>query len=561
MLRILLPALAIAARLGAQDVTVSPSISVYADDQPDQLPVSKRALHPEYPDELRKSQDLGYATEQIFVDDRGRVLSVSHHSTIASYLHDLSRMEANGDEKGNWDFTPARRAGKPVNSLIHFCIIFNPHSAGSSGPDATPRLLDAKTVVDPERATKDDGQSNPEDLVVWATVSIGENGQPKGVRGVPDATARLLEGSVKDWRFAPARHAGQPVEQDVRVPFIVVAPGNSIKKDQTFPHVIKQYRPVYPVSMRRSGMRGEVLVDFIVNIEGRVIRPHVIRSLNPAFDEPAIDSVSRWVFEPGTVNGIPVYTHMKVPIIFTLYDTPGGGGDGLEVRKKGAQSKMPEAVRVDVAPKMIGIVYPVYPYELLRDYVDGLAQVSYVVDQQGRVTLSHVRKADKPEFGLALQAAVDRFEYEPGLKGGRPNDAIMGFEQEFDTSNTDLVTIADERLLRLERKHPEKIGNAGALDTPLKAEITRSPIFPRSLPAQVTRGDTVVEFLVDEDGRPRLPRIVSASDPAFGYSAVQAIALWRFPPPRIKGDPVVVRVREPFTFDRASPAPSGGTAP
>ncbi|MDB6128188.1 MAG: transport protein TonB, partial [Verrucomicrobia bacterium] len=50
-------------------------------------------------------------------------------------------------------------------------------------------------------------------------------------------------------------------------------------------------------------------------------------------------------------------------------------------------------------------------------------------------------------------------------------------------------------------------------------------------------------------GRARLPRIVSATDPAFGWSALQAIAEWRFVPPRRGGKEEIVRARIPFDFN------------
>jgi len=300
-------------------------------------------------------------------------------------------------------------------------------------------------------------------------------------------------------------------------------------------------------------MRGEVLVQFVVDIEGHVRRAFVVRSLNPAFDAPALESVRSWVFEPGRENGVPVYMQLQVPIFFALNGVSGGGSDGVEVRKDGDNSKLPEELQVDVQPKMRSIVMPVHPYELLRGDVTGSSEVGYVVDEQGRVASSRVIKADRSEFGLALQAAVERFEYEPAIKNGRPNKALLGFEQRFQSTDHNLVTDVEYRMLRLEQKHPERIGRSQDLDSPVKAVVTRSPVFPRSLIGVSTRGDALIELLIDEDGHPRLARVVSASEPAFGYSAVQAAALWQFAPPMIKGKAIVTRVRVPFVFKPVAP--------
>jgi TonB family protein len=558
ILRFLLPA-ALIAPLAAQDVTVSQESWVHQDDPPDQFPVPKHRLRPEFPDELRKATDYGYVTEEVFVDDRGKVLSAEVHSTIHLYERDLHLQEGTQNGADSWKFNPATRAGKPVNSLIHFSIVFNPASAGAAGPDAIPRLLDAQAVVDPRRAPMEGG-APAEQEVVWAFVSLDEKGTPTAVTGAPEKVAGLIEKSVKTWRFEPARRAGIAVAQDVRVPFILVSPVNHFGKNAMPPRVIRQVSPVYPASMRRSRMRGEVLVEFTVDIEGKVRRPFVVRSLNPAFDAPAIESVAAWVFEPGRVNGVPVYTHLQVPIFFAMNDTVDGGYDGIDVTRTGDRSRIPDELRVDVEPKILGVVRPVYPYELLSTDVHGSSEVSFLVDKQGRVARSRVIKADRPEFGLALQAAVERFEYEAALKNGRPNEAVIGFRQDFRTSDPNLVTSAEFRLLRLEKKHPERIGTARDLDSPVKPLVTRSPRFPLALLGKETRGDALVEFLVDEDGRPRLPRVVSASNPAFGFSAVQAVVLWQFRPPTSKGKPVVIRVQVPFEF-KPGDAEAAGMGP
>ena len=44
-------------------------------------------------------------------------------------------------------------------------------------------------------------------------------------------------------------------------------------------------------------------------------------------------------------------------------------------------------------------------------------------------------------------------------------------------------------------------------------------------------------------------RTRSASDPAFGYSAVQAVEYWRFDPPLVHGKPVLTTIQIPFDFN------------
>ena len=79
-----------------------------------------------------------------------------------------------------------------------------------------------------------------------------------------------------------------------------------------------QARPQYPFEMRRAGISGDVLVDFIVDTNGDVRNAFAAHSSQREFEASAVQAVSKWKFKPGRKNGHNVYTHMQVPIVFTL---------------------------------------------------------------------------------------------------------------------------------------------------------------------------------------------------------------------------------------------------
>jgi protein TonB len=79
-----------------------------------------------------------------------------------------------------------------------------------------------------------------------------------------------------------------------------------------------QARPQYPFEMRRAGIAGEVLVDFIVDSNGDVRNAYAVRSSQREFEAAAVQAVSKWKFRPGKKSGRNVNTHMQVPIVFTL---------------------------------------------------------------------------------------------------------------------------------------------------------------------------------------------------------------------------------------------------
>jgi len=89
------------------------------------------------------------------------------------------------------------------------------------------------------------------------------------------------------------------------------------KLDQT-PVPKYQARPQYPFEMRRAGIAGEVLVDFLVDTAGDVQNAYAAKSSQREFEQAAVQAVSKWKFKPGRKGGRDVVTHMQVPIVFTL---------------------------------------------------------------------------------------------------------------------------------------------------------------------------------------------------------------------------------------------------
>lgn len=202
-----------------------------------------------------------------------------------------------------------------------------------------------------------------------------------------------------------------------------------------------------------------------------------------------------------------------------------------------------------VPPKVRKPVVPVYPYELLKRRISGEAKVSCLVDTSGRVVRTEVLEASRPEFGEALAAAVESMRFGAATAEGEPVATLLGFRHRFRPRGPRAAeVVADLRLLDSTARG-RLLGNGGRLDRPLQATEQPAPAYPTALIVEGRSGGAIIEFIVDQQGRTRLPRIVDATAPAFGYAAAQAIAAWRFEPPREKGRPVLMRVSAPFIFN------------
>lgn len=62
---------------------------------------------------------------------------------------------------------------------------------------------------------------------------------------------------------------------------------------------------------------------------------------------------------------------------------------------------------------------PVYPPELRREQISGSVTVEFAVDERGRVTSAKVLASTHRAFEGPALRAVERWQFEPGRKGGR----------------------------------------------------------------------------------------------------------------------------------------------
>ena len=84
------------------------------------------------------------------------------------------------------------------------------------------------------------------------------------------------------------------------------------------PEPVVQPSPIFPQSMKREVSYARVVVEFIVDTDGRVHSPVVTDTTIVGFEDAAMSGVSRWRFRPGMRSGRRVNTRMSVPIIFRV---------------------------------------------------------------------------------------------------------------------------------------------------------------------------------------------------------------------------------------------------
>ncbi|MDX1640572.1 MAG: energy transducer TonB [Balneolaceae bacterium] len=113
---------------------------------------------------------------------------------------------------------------------------------------------------------------------------------------------------------APPKQAEQKKEEEEEDFFVLV---------EQMPELIGglaslQKEIEYPERAIRANIEGRVYVRFIVNEQGEVENPEVIRGIGGGCDEEAIRVVKTAKFKPGLQRGRPVRVQYNLPVIFRI---------------------------------------------------------------------------------------------------------------------------------------------------------------------------------------------------------------------------------------------------
>lgn len=112
----------------------------------------------------------------------------------------------------------------------------------------------------------------------------------------------------------------------------------------------------YPAAAKEKGMQGRVTVQFIIDKEGNVTNPKVLRSVDKDFDAEAIRLVNempKW--KPGRQDGQPVAVKYTVPVQFRLDDN---SGKSFAVRVSDGEEPLYIVDGQEVAPSIMKAVSP-----------------------------------------------------------------------------------------------------------------------------------------------------------------------------------------------------------
>ena len=198
----------------------------------------------------------------------------------------------------------------------------------------------------------------------------------------------------------------------------------------------------YPINAQKNHTQGRVTVQFVVNTDGSISEPKIIRGVDPDLDGEAIRVISlmpKW--KPGMQKGQPVRVKYTVPVMFRLSD------DGQKEEYKPIP-KIDETVVVGYASKqapaeedpvfevvenmpefaggMGGLMQYLsknikYPVEAQKAGIQGRVIMQVIIDKNGNVTNPKVTQPVDPLLDTeAIRVTASMPKWKPGTQRGMP---------------------------------------------------------------------------------------------------------------------------------------------
>jgi bla regulator protein BlaR1 len=199
-------------------------------------------------------------------------------------------------------------------------------------------------------------------------------------------------------------------ESELRVPTSTSSVGSGTEPLEFWmvgqkPTILSPAMPVYPDSARSAGLEGEVIVEMIVDTDGKVESATILQGL-PIFREAARKAAMQMVFTPGVHDGRPVRVKVAQQVRFRLNGPTA------------AQETPAEFWQVETKPAILSPAIPTYPDSAKHAGIEVDVIVEMVVGTDGKVESARILQGP-PAFHEAARTAVMNMVFTPGMTNGQ----------------------------------------------------------------------------------------------------------------------------------------------
>jgi TonB family protein len=348
-----------------------------------------------------------------------------------------------------------------------------------------------------------------------------------------------------------------------------------MKKDPRNAHepvILSQSPPLYPERARRAKVAGRIIIQAIIEKDGSVSRPFIIKQgLPEGLDIAAFDAVCTWRYKPATLKGEPIRVYHLLPVDF---------GTGKEAAASPAGAALAHELKAAYPSppslKSLASLEPLQDSQL--KVVDLLATQRW---QEARPLAEQqfpglAGDPDTAATALALEALAEAGVGETSAAVCRWNVAQsldpkltsadlspFGAAGELLNQRSDKVRPSSEIAERLGTSPPNLLQKPGD-----SAEVKRPQIISRTRPKYTAfarranvEGKVVVESVIEKDGSVSHVRVLQSLTLGLDMSAMEAVCGWRFNPATRNGEPVKVYYVLTVNFSIQKKAPPASSTP
>jgi TonB family protein len=281
---------------------------------------------------------------EVVIDEQGRVrdpVVLSARSGEAAYR----TLEAIGD----WRFEPAKKRGQPVATL--HTLVVNP--PGRRALDQVINLSAQAKAIEGMLRRQEWRQAADEAHRLWYALldntGRGHNQEPeRAALGMTMAlwalaregmdpgnawarcrweAAQALMPTLYELDLSPYGSAGQALaawrSESFTAPRqapLVRPPTEQPRGEVTKPQKIAARAPYYPPAAKKERLNGQVILEAIIDTEGRVRNPSILVPAEAGdlvtFAASAVDTVCDWRFKPAMLEGRPVKVYYTLTVNF-----------------------------------------------------------------------------------------------------------------------------------------------------------------------------------------------------------------------------------------------------
>jgi TonB family protein len=181
------------------------------------------------------------------------------------------------------------------------------------------------------------------------------------------------------------------------------------------PKLLKKVRPVYPKEALEKEIQGVVILEAVIDNNGKVKETRTVSSADPLLVKAANEAVKQWEYEPFVIDGVAKQVLFTVTITFAL---------NPEDKAKPASDTLTK-LEGSERPRKVKDVKPVYPDEAVKKRIEGVVMLEAVADELGKVRQLRVLSSPSLLLNDAALLAVKQWEYEPYVVDGKAKPVIF----------------------------------------------------------------------------------------------------------------------------------------